>query len=187
MKRAKYIRCSKTLERNATMFTKLKMLTAALLVGLTATTAANAGEVKDTFDRYVTGVFTDKIPISTWEEMSEAGDIEATNVLGLIYDRGELGIWEPKTAHKYFVKTATQGNAFGQYYVSKNYTISYAVESDPVLASMWMAISAMNGYERAIAENVEMIAKHASNPSHQEKVDALVVKCVASAYTDCGA
>ncbi len=168
------------------MLTKLKMFAAALLVGLTATNAANAGEVKDTFDRYVTGVFTDKIPISTWEEMAEAGDIEATNVLGLIYDRGELGVWEPKTAHKYFVKTATQGNAFGQYYVSKNYTNSYAVESDPVLASMWMAISAMNGDERSIAENEDMIAKRASNPGHQEKVDALVAKCVASNYADCG-
>lgn len=187
MKRAKYIHCIETLEWNATMLTKLKIFAAALLVGLTATTAANAGEVKDTFDRYVTGVFTDKISISTWEEMAEAGDIEATNVLGLIYDRGELGVWEPITAHKYFLKTATQGNAFGQYYVSKNYTISYAVESDPVLASMWMAISAMNGDERAIVENEEMVARHAFNPSHQEKVDALVAKCVASNYTDCGA
>ena len=169
------------------MPTKLKMFTAALLVVLAVTPAANAGEVKSTFDRYVTGVFTDKISISAWKEMSEAGDIEATNVLGLIYDRGELGIWDPKTAHKYFVKTATQGNAFGQYYVSKNYTISYAVESDPVLASMWMAISAMNGDERAIAENIDMIAKHASNPSYQEKVDTLVAKCIASNYTDCGA
>lgn len=169
------------------MLTKLKMFTAALLVGLTATTAANAGDVKDTFDRYVTGVFTDKISISTWKAMAEAGDIEAANVLGLIYDRGELGVWEPKTAHKYFLKTATQGNAFGQYYVSRNYTISYAVESDPVLASMWMAISAMNGDERAITENEKMIARHASNPGHQEKVYALVTKCVASNYTDCGA
>jgi TPR repeat protein len=168
------------------MLTKLKMFTAALLIGLTATTVANAGEIKDTFDRYVTGVFTDKISISAWEEMSEAGDIEAANVLGLIYDRGELGIWKPKTAHKYFVKAATQGSAFGQYYLSKNYTISYAVESDPVLASMWMAISAMNGDERAITENKEMIARHASNPSHKEKVDALVAKCIASNYADCG-
>lgn len=186
MKSAKYIFCIETSKWNATMFTELKMFPAALLAGLIAATNANADEVKDTLDRYVTGVFTDKIPISTWEEMSEAGDIEATNVLGLIYDRGELGIWEPKTAHKYFVKAATQGSAFGQYYVSKNYTISYAVESDPVLASMWMAISAMNGDARAIAENADMIAKHASNPDHQEKIDALVARCVASNYRDCG-
>ncbi len=168
------------------MFTKLKMFSAALLIGLTATSAANADAVKDTFDKYVTGVFTDKIPISTWKEMSEAGDIEATNVLGLIYDRGELGIWEPATAHKYFMKTATQGNAFGQYYVSRNYTISYAVESNPVLASMWMAISAMNGDERAIVENAAMIAKHADDPGYQKTINALVAKCVASNYTDCG-
>lgn len=168
------------------MVAKLKMFSAAILIGLSATTAANTGEIQDTFDRYVTGVFAEKISISTWQEMAEAGDIEAANVLGLIYDRGELGVWEPKTAHKYFVKTATQGNAFGQYYVSRNYSKSYAVESDPVLASMWMAISAMNGDERAIVENEKLIAKHASNPSHQEKVDALVAKCVSSNYTDCG-
>ena len=83
--------------------------------------------------------------------------------------------WEP---------LAEQGNAFAQFNLGVMYDYGYGVPKDFILAHLWFDLAGTNDHKDGF-KNRDVMAQKMSDEDIS-KAQAMAVKCLDSAYQDCG-
>jgi len=108
------------------MFTKFKMIAAAVLISLTVMPFS---AVAQDFDK---GLAAAKVgdfatALKEWKPLAEQGNAEAQNNLGLMYYKGEGVVQDYKEAVKWYRLAAEQGNGDAQRNLGFMYDIGKGV------------------------------------------------------------
>ena len=101
----------------------------------------------------------------TIQELAEAGDVDAQNNLGEMYETGR----DFAKAIEWYRKSAEQGNAHGQFKLGTMYSRSLGVPFDDVEAVKWYRKSAEQGDADGQAEMGLMYALGAGVPQDNVK------------------
>ena len=104
------------------------------------TTAVQAYEQQD----YATA-------LEKWQTLAEAGNAEAQNNLGILYDNGQGVAQDYGKARAWWEKAATQGDAGAQYNLGVLYYNGEGVPRDISKAREWLEKAAAQGDESAKA------------------------------------
>ena len=115
---------------------------------------------------------------------AEAGEAEAQNLLGLLYDEGPGVPWDHVEALNWYRKAAEQGNSDAQHNLGVMYTIGRGVERDDAEAGRWFRMAAEQGDADAqfmlamrspdAAESVKMLHRAAEAGSASVAIPTLV-------------
>ena len=93
-----------------------------------------------------------------YRSAAEQGNLEAQLRLGYVYHRGSMGVaYDDAESAKWWRRAAEQGHAIAQTNIGLAYRFGQGVTKDPVLALMWLNLSAAQGYKGA-AEELKEIA-----------------------------
>jgi TPR repeat protein len=132
------------LERNTTMFTRLKMIAAAILISLTAMPFT---VVAQDFDKGMAALMAKDYAtaLKEWMPLVEQGDAAAQNSLGFMYDNGKGVPQDFAEAVKWYRLAAEQGFAKAQYNLGEMYDNGEGVPQDDVEAVKWYRLAAQQG------------------------------------------
>ncbi len=116
--------------------------------------------------------------------LAEFGSATAQHNLGIMYEKGEGVIKDPKEAFDWYLKAAKQGYGPSQYNVSIFYVKGEFVPQDFVRSYMWVSIAELNNYEEA-QDFKRAAEKNLSVDELIEGID-LALLCLESNYQNCG-
>ena len=164
------------------MFTKLKMIAAAVLISFSAMPFAAAAQDFDRgLEAYEVGDYA--TALEEFKPLAEQGDIKAQANLGFMYDIGSGVLKDETEAVKWYRLAAKQGYAQAQCNLGTMYEFGRGVLTDMTSAHMWYNISSSNGMEdvRSDFDAIEqqMTREQIAEATRRAKV------CIASDYSDC--
>ena len=100
-----------------------------------------------------------------------------------MYDNGQGVLQDYKTAVKWYILSAEQGNAEAQYNLGVMYALGQGVIEDKVYAHMWVNLASLNGFE--MSEEINELLAEIMTPSQIEKAQQLARVCVKKNYKGC--
>ncbi|MDZ4738848.1 MAG: tetratricopeptide repeat protein, partial [Alphaproteobacteria bacterium] len=115
--------------------------------------------------------------------LAQAGDANAQDGLGLMYEKGQGVTQNYKKAVKWYRLAAKKGNFQAQYDLGLMYENGYGVGQDDVRAFMWINLAA-GDYPERVKKRDDLAAK--LTPAQLVQAKAMAVKCKASHYKKCG-
>lgn len=127
-----------------------KLLLAAICLVICAGCSGNREEGIGAYDK---GDFAAAMNIL--KPLAEAGDAQAQNYVGYMYDNGEGVAVDYGQAARWYTLAADQGNAVAQHNLALLYANGLGVEKDWVQALKWINLSVIlsrSKYERAVKD-----------------------------------
>ena len=116
--------------------------------------------------------------------LAEQGYTRAQYNLGVMYQNGQGGPQDGKTAVKWYTLAAEQGDADAQSNLGVMYGTGKGVIQDYVSAHMWLNIAASSGEGGNASKNRDIIAKQMTPPQLSE-AQTLAQECVRKKYKGC--
>jgi TPR repeat protein len=163
------------------MKTAIKALMIAVAILVTSMTASLAQDFQTGYEAYQKGDYA--TALSIWLPLTEQGDAEAQNWLGVMYEFGDGVPQDDKEAVNWYRKAAEQGNAGAQNNLGSRYILGKGVIKNIVLAHMWYDIAASNGNKNAVK-----ISEYIANgmyASQLEIAQELARECIQKNYKGC--
>ena len=114
---------------------------------------------------------------------AEAGDANAQNNLGAMYDNGTGVAENVQEAVKWYRLAAEQGDANSQFVLGLMYENGEGVSGNDVRAYIWYSVAAAQG--AAYAEEYRDNVKAVLSPQALEQAQAMASRCFESNYKDC--
>ena len=114
--------------------------------------------------------------------LAQAGDRNAQDALGLMYEKGQGITQNYKKAVKWYRLAAKQGNFQAQYDLGLMYANGHGVGQDDVRAFMWINLAAA-GNDDAAKKLYTAAAK--LTPAQLVQAKAMAVKCKAARFKKC--
>ena len=119
--------------------------------------------------------------LEEWEPLAEQGNAFAQFNLGIMYD---YDFGDYKKAVKWYALSAAQGLNAAQFNLGVMYDYGYGVPKDFILAHLWFDLAGSNDHKDGF-KNRDVMAQKMSDEDIS-KAQAMAVKCLDSAYQDCG-
>lgn len=103
--------------------------------------------------------------ISSYKAAEKAGDVRATNNLGVMAMQGRGSSVSPSAARRSFTKAAAAGSANGHYNLGLMYDVGFGASSDPVAAAYEYRMAAEQGHALAQQRLAQMTESGQGTPA----------------------
>ena len=121
------------------------MVGALLLIGCGAQKVPHANELNDNKIRlYLKNLLSEKDNFDQTKKLAEAGDMEAQNTLGLMYEVGANVPQDYKEACRWYLKAAEQGLQEAQFRIAIHYFMGNGVVEDYVTSFVVLVNNHLN-------------------------------------------
>jgi TPR repeat protein len=121
----------------------LKQFIAGVVVALTLTSMAVAGEFEEGAQAYYSSDYATALRL--WQPLAEQGDAMAQHALALMYTNGEGVPQDFREAVRWYRLAAEQGYSSAQYILGRMYDHGEGVPQDHAEAAKWYRLAAEQG------------------------------------------
>lgn len=131
------------------------------------------------------GVAQDTAQALKWYQLAaQRGDAASQTALGFKFYKGQGVPQDYVRAAHWYRMSAGQGDAAAQYDLGLMYKQGQGVPQDNMRAYLWFRL-ASGGGRTVVASNLAFVAQKLT-PAQTTQAEAMVSKCRASSYSDCG-
>lgn len=123
--------------------------------------------------------------LQTLDTAANAGDIEAMNALGQMYETGTDVSKDLKQARKWYVQAANQGSANAQYALARFYREGLGVSVDRDMALIFLRKAASQDYPPALCELGMIYVTDTSSTEHLPTGLDFIKRAAIKGYAAC--